>query len=52
MTDIVLIVTIVVFFVAAALLVRVLDRMIASAGTDADARDQVSAPDVEPGGLT
>jgi hypothetical protein len=56
MTDVVLIATIVAFFVAAALLVRVLDRMIASAGTDADAdadpRDQVSAPDVEPGGLT
>jgi hypothetical protein len=56
MTDVILIAVIVAFFVAAALLVRVLDRMIAAAGTDADAdpdpRDQVSPPDVEPGRLT
>jgi hypothetical protein len=56
MTDIILIATIVAFFVAAALLVRVLDRMIAAAGTDADADpdspDQVSPSDVEPGRLT
>jgi hypothetical protein len=58
MTDIILIATIVAFFVAAALLVRVLDRMIAAAGTDADSDpdpdppDQVSPSDVEPGRLT
>ena len=34
MTDIVLIVVIVAFFVAGALLVRALDRMIASSGPD------------------
>jgi hypothetical protein len=58
MTDIILIATIVAFFVAAVLLVRVLDRMIAASGTDADAdpdsdpHDQVSPSDVEPGRLT
>jgi hypothetical protein len=58
MTDVILIATIVAFFVAAALLVRVLDRMIAASGTDADpdpdpdSRDQVSPPDVESGRLT
>jgi len=55
MTDIILIATIVAFFVAAALLVRVLDRMIAGSGTDADRDpdppDQVSPPDVESGRL-
>jgi hypothetical protein len=57
MTDIILIATIVAFFVAAAVGVRVLDRMIAASGTDADPdsdpdpRDQVSPPDVEPGRL-
>jgi hypothetical protein len=38
-TDVVLIATIVAFFVAAALLVRVLDRMIAGSGEDADPGD-------------
>ena len=56
MTDIILIATIVAFFVAAALLVRVLDRMIAGSGTDADPdpdpRDQGSPPDVGSGRLT
>jgi hypothetical protein len=62
MTDIILIATIVAFFAAAALLVRVLDRMIANSGTDADSaadpgpgpapHDQVSPPDVESGRLT
>ena len=56
MTDVILIATIVAFFVAAALLVRVLDRMMASSGTDADRDldpdDQVSPPDVESGRLT
>ena len=56
MTDVILIATIVAFFVAAALLVRVLDRMIAGSGTDADPdpdpRDQGSPPDVGSGRLT
>ena len=52
MTDVILIATIVAFFVAAALLVRVLDRMIAASGTDADPDDQASPPDVGPGRLT
>jgi hypothetical protein len=59
MTDIILIATIVAFFVAAAAGVRVLDRMIAASGTDADRDpdpdpdpdDQVSPPDVESGRL-
>ena len=47
MTDIVLIATIVAFFAAAALLVRVIDRMIAgSAETRADEGD---AAELEPG---
>ena len=56
MTDIILLATIVAFFVAAALGVRVLDRMIAAAGTDADPDPdpdpQVSPADAEPGRLT
>jgi hypothetical protein len=58
MTDIILLATIVAFFVAAALLVRVLDRMIAGSGTDADfdpdpdPDPQVSPADAEPGRLT
>jgi hypothetical protein len=53
MTDIILIATIVAFFVAAAAGVRVLDRMIAAAGADADPDPdgQVSPPDVESGRL-
>jgi hypothetical protein len=57
MTDIILIATIVAFFVAAALLVRVLDHMIASSGPDVDPGDpgdpgdEVSPPDVESGRL-
>jgi len=47
MTDIVLIATIVAFFAAAALLVRVIDRMIAgSAETHADEGDRA---ELEPG---
>jgi hypothetical protein len=53
MTDVILIATIVAFFVAAALLVRVLDHMIAGSGSDADrdpdSDDQVSEPGVESG---
>jgi hypothetical protein len=49
MTDVILIATIVAFFVAAALLVRVLDHMIAGSGTDADPGDEVSSPDVQSG---
>jgi len=56
MSDVILIATIVAFFVAAAVGVRVLDRMIASSGTDADPdpdsdpRDQVSPPTSSPAG--
>jgi hypothetical protein len=51
MTDVVLIATIVVFFVAAALLVRVLDRMIAGSGDEAgrDEEAEVSSRELEPG---
>ena len=49
MTDVILIATIVAFFVAAALLVRVLDHMIAASGSDADPGDEVFPPDVESG---
>ena len=42
MADFVLVVVIVAFFVAAALLVRVLDRMIARSGDDADFGDEVT----------
>jgi hypothetical protein len=48
MTDIVLIATIVAFFVAAALLVRVIDRMIAG-GKEAGA-DEEDGAELEPGG--
>jgi hypothetical protein len=42
MTDIILIATVVAFFVAAALLVRVLDHMIASSASDADTDDEAA----------
>jgi hypothetical protein len=50
MTDVVLVATIVVFFVAAALLVRVLDRMIAGSGEepDPDGQEAAEAPRLEP----
>jgi hypothetical protein len=53
MTDVILIATIVVFFVAAALLVRVLDRMIAGsrdeAGPDEEAAEaDASGHELEP----
>jgi hypothetical protein len=49
MTDVILIATIAAFFVAAALLVRVLDHMIAGSGSDADPGDEAFPPDVESG---
>ncbi len=54
MTDVVLIATIVVFFVAAALLVRVLDRMIAGSGDEAGRDEEAAEADastreLEPG---
>ena len=49
MTDIILIATIVAFFVAAALLVRVLDHMIASSASDADSDDEASETGLKPG---
>jgi hypothetical protein len=49
MTDIILIATIVAFFVAAALLVRVLDHMIASSPSDADSDDEASETGLESG---
>jgi hypothetical protein len=48
MTDVILVATIVAFFVAAALLVRVIDRMIASAGEEQIARGADGA-ELEPG---
>jgi hypothetical protein len=49
MTDVVLVATIVVFFVAAALLVRVLDRMIAGSGDEADPDEEAAeAPQRQP----
>jgi hypothetical protein len=44
MTDVILIATIVVFFVAAALLVHVLDRMITHSGQEADLADRADQP--------
>jgi len=49
MTDVILVAVIVAFFVAAALLVRVLDQMIAHAGRDADYDDEASEPPLESG---
>ena len=49
MADIILIATIVAFFVAAALLVRVLDHMITSSGSDADPDDEAADTGLEPG---
>jgi hypothetical protein len=43
-TDVILIAVIVAFFVAGALLVRVLDHMIAHAGSDSDPGDDASEP--------
>jgi hypothetical protein len=50
MTDVVLIAVIVAFFLAGAGVVRLLDGMIAHAGTDADPGDET--PGSEPGGPT
>ena len=54
MTDVVMIATIVAFFVAAVLVVRVLDRMITSSGADADLDEEAAdaaeaAHELEPG---
>ena len=51
MTDIILLAVIVAFFVAGALLVRVLDHMIVHAGVDldSDSGDDPSGPEPEPG---
>ena len=49
MNDVILIVAIVAFFAAGALLVRVLDQMIAHAGRDADYDDEASEPPHESG---
>ena len=49
MTDIILIATIVAFFVAAAVLVRVLDHMIAGSGSGADPGDEASGQGLESG---
>jgi hypothetical protein len=49
MEDIILIAAIVAFFVAAALVVRVLDHMIASAASDADLDDEAAETGLEPG---
>ena len=49
MTDVILIAVIVAFFVAGALLVRVLDHMIAHSGLDADSGDEASGPELESG---
>jgi hypothetical protein len=50
-TDIILLAVIVAFFVAGALLVRVLDHMIVHAGVDldSDSGDDPSGPEPEPG---
>jgi hypothetical protein len=50
MTDVILIAVIVAFFVAAALLVRVLDHMIAHADLDSDSDDEAAGPQPEAGG--
>jgi hypothetical protein len=50
MTDVILLAVIVAFFVAGALLVRVLDHMIAHAGLDSDSDDEGAGPEPEPGG--
>jgi ABC-type thiamin/hydroxymethylpyrimidine transport system permease subunit len=48
MEDVILIAVIVVFFVAGALLVRVLDRMIVRSGADAGSEDEAEMPGREP----
>ena len=49
MTDVLLIAVIVAFFVATAIVVRLLDGMIAHAGIDAEPGDEASGPE-QPGG--
>ena len=50
MTDVILLAVIAALFVAAALLVRVLDHMIAHAGLDSDSDDEAAGPEPAPGG--
>ena len=50
MTDVILLAAIVAFFVAGALLVRVLDGMIAHAGRDAEPDDDAPGPAGDAGG--
>jgi len=52
MTDVLLIAVIVAFFVAAAGVVRLLDRMITRAGTDTGPADEEAGPELELGGPT
>ena len=49
MTDIILIATIVAYFVAAALGVRVLDHMIANSASEADLDYEAADTELEPG---
>jgi hypothetical protein len=49
MTDVILIATIVAFFLAAALLVRALDRVVAPADDAAGPEDGAAGQDTEPG---
>jgi hypothetical protein len=49
MTDVLVIAVIVAFFVVGAVVVRLLDGMIAHAGTDADPGDEDPGPEPEPG---
>jgi hypothetical protein len=52
MTDVLLIAVIVAFFVAGAVVVRLLDRMITRAGTDTGPGDEGAEAELEPGGRT
>jgi hypothetical protein len=49
MTDIILIAIVVAFFVAGALIVRVLDHMIAGSASDPDTDDEAAGAGLEPG---
>jgi len=51
MTDVILVVVIVAFFLAAAQLVRVLGRVVADSDSDSDAgtEEEPSGPELEPG---
>ncbi len=49
MTDVILIATILVFFLVAALLVGAVERVVAASGDDAGPEDGVSEQGIEPG---